>query len=61
MVKGPRLAHASPKKTIALGSDFGDTPTKSSSSVCSSNPAIKINQKLNVVDDQQQQSCEGNS
>ena len=25
MVKGPGLAHASPKKTIALGGDFGDT------------------------------------
>ena len=40
MVKGPGLAHASPKKTVALGSDFGDTPTKCSSSVCSSNPSM---------------------
>ena len=42
MVKSPGLAHASPKKTIALGCDFGDKATKSSSSVCSSNPAMKI-------------------
>ena len=48
MVKSPGLAHASPKKTIALASDSGDTATKSSSSVCSSNPAMKINQKGKV-------------
>ena len=52
MVKSLGLAHASPKKTIALGSYFGETPTKSNSSVCSSNPAMKIDQKLNVVDEQ---------
>ena len=55
MVKGPGLAHASPKRTIALA------PTMSSSSVCSSGPAMKINEKLNVVDEQLQQSCERNS
>ena len=48
MVKSPGLAHASPKKTIALASDSGDTATKSSSSVCSSNPAMTINQKGKV-------------
>ena len=53
MVKSPVFAHASPKKTIALGSGFGDTPTVSSSSVCSSSHDDQSEgQGLNVVDEE---------
>ena len=51
MVKSLGFAH--PKKTFrARWVTLEETPTMSSSSVCSSNPAMKINPKLNVVDEQ---------
>ena len=53
----PCTCIASPKKMIAFGCHSGDIPTKSSLSVCSSIPAIKINQKGKVL----LQCCEENS